>query len=158
MLHQWNASSHTEMSLVAVVCSLQPKSVIRCILIISSCLNMICRKCEVFEHIFHKPLGADFIICAYHNTKSPFLCPAPLPFHRSAHSAPRAFPRASSINIRALLSARTQLLTVASRASMHSFTSASEQTVEAAANGNILQFTGQWMFSPWLLLLICGTL
>lgn len=34
----------------------------------------------------------------------------------------------------------TQLITVASVASMHSFTSASEQTVEAAANGNILLF------------------
>lgn len=86
---------------------------------------------------------ADFTICA-NSTSCPFLPCTPALSLLHPFSSVRSFPRTSSINIRV----NCQHITVASVASMHSFTSASEQTVEAAENGNILLFTGQWMFSP----------
>lgn len=108
------------------------------------------------KHIFHKPPRADFMIRA-NNNKSPFLALLRCPFTVPPIQLPVLFSQ-NLIHKHQSIIVSTQLITVASVASMHSFTSASEQTVEAAANGNILLFTGQWMFSPWLFLLICGTL
>lgn len=111
------------------------------------------RKLGAQTGIFHIPVGADFMIWA-NCTFCPFLaCPPALSPHHP-FSSRCSFPRTSSINIRV----NCQHITVASVASMHSFTSAGEQTVKAAANGNILPFTGQRTLPLWLFLLICGTL
>lgn len=101
------------------------------------------RKLGDQKGIFHNLVGADFMSWANY-TFCPFLaCPSALsPCH--PFSSCCSFPRTLSINIRV----NCQHITVALVASMHSFTSVGEQTVEAAANGNILPFTGQRTLPP----------